>query len=218
MEPEDLRDPEEITFDADAFPEALPVENHALPLNYTYKPGQADDGVTLKVNVRAAETLTPEALDWAVPGHIEAKVEHYLRALPKDLRRAFLPLADNARSLAVQVAQRDRLTGRRESLPVALAAQIEERFKVRIDPAIWAGKPPPDHMRVRVRVVDDEGGELCASRELDEIRAALAVQAREASAAVAREDPSAWREARRENGRRPTRPRGPLAICRSGCT
>jgi len=198
MEPEDLRDPEEIPFDAGAFPEALPIENHALPLNYAYKPGQTDDGVTLEVNVRAAETLTLAALDWAVPGHLEAKVEHYLRALPKELRRAFLPLADTAKSLAGQVAQRDRLTGRRESLPAALAAQIEERFKVRIDLEIWAGKPPPDHLRVRVRVVDDEGGELCASRELDEIRASLAVRSREASAAVSREDPAAWREARRK--------------------
>lgn len=198
MEPEDLRDPEEIPFDAGAFPEALPIENHALPLNYAYKPGQADDGVTLEVNVRAAETLTPAALDWAVPGHLEAKVEHYLRALPKELRRAFLPLADTAKSLATQVAQRDRLTGRRESLPAALAAQIEERFKVRIDLEIWAGKPPPDHLRVRVRVVDDEGGELCASRELDEIHASLAARAREASASVSREDPVAWREARRK--------------------
>ncbi len=197
MEPEDLRDPDEIAVDPSAFPEQLPLENHALPLNYSYKPGQSDDGVTLDVHVRAAEALTAAALDWAVPGHLEAKVEHYLRALPKELRRAFMPLADTARSLAVQVAQRDRLTGRRESLPEALVAQIEERFKVRIDPGVWADKPPPDHLRVRVRVVDDEGAELCASRELAEIRAALEARARAASASVAREDPSAWGVARR---------------------
>ncbi len=198
MEPEDLRDPDEIAVDASAFPEQLPLENHALPLNYSYRPGQADDGVTLDVNVRAAEALAPAALDWAVPGHLEAKVEHYLRALPKELRRAFMPLAETARSLAAQVAQRDRLTGRRETLPEALAAQIEERFKVRVDPALWQAKPPPDHLRVRVRVVDDEGAELCASRELAEIRAALEARAKAASAAVAREDPSAWGVARRK--------------------
>ncbi len=198
MEPEDLRDPEEIPFDASAFPEALPVENHALPLNYAYKPGQVDDGVTLEVKVQAAETLTPAALDWAVPGHLEAKVEHYLRALPKELRRAFLPLAETAKSLTAQVAQRDRLTDRRETLTVALAAQIEERFKVRIDPEIWVGKALPDHLRVRIRVVDDKGEELCSSRELEEIRSALAARLREASASVSREDPSAWGAARRK--------------------
>ncbi|MBP9913985.1 MAG: ATP-dependent RNA helicase HrpA [Opitutaceae bacterium] len=196
VEPEDLRDPETLTHDAAAFPAALPLVNSALPLNYAYKPGQADDGVTLEVNVREAEALTPAALDWAVPGHLEKKIEHYLRALPKELRRAFVPLADTAKSVAEQVAQRDRLTGRRESLVEALAAQLRERFGIAIDPALWTGKPLPDHLRVRVRVRDDADRELCASRELPEIQTALAQRQREASVTVARAEPAAWRQAR----------------------
>ena len=193
---EDLRDPETLEHDAEAFPEALPLDNRALPLAYAYKPGQTDDGVTLDVSVREAETLTPAALDWAVPGHLEQKVEHYLRALPKELRRGFVPLAETAKSLAEQVAARDRLTDRRESLTQALAAQIAERFRMTLDPAVWADKPLPDHLRVRVRVLDAKGKELCASRELAEIDAALHLQKRAASATVARVEPEAWRRAR----------------------
>ena len=196
MEPDNLRAAETLEHDTTAFPEELPIENRALPLNYAYKPGQIDDGVTLEVNIREAEALTPAALDWAVPGHLEPKVEHYLRVLPKELRRAFVPLAETAKSLATQVAQRDRLTGRRETLAEALAFQIAERFRVAIDPTIWADKPPPDHLRVRVRVIDDRGRELCASRELSEIDAALHAQKREASATVARIEPESWRRAR----------------------
>jgi ATP-dependent helicase HrpA len=196
MAPEDLRDPDTVVHDADAFPESVPLQNSALPLNYAYKPGQTDDGVTVDVGVREAEALAPATLDWAVPGHLEPKVEHYLRALPKELRRAFVPLGDTAKTLATQLASRDRLTGRRESLPEALAGEIAERFRVSIDPAVWADKPPPEHLRVRIRVVDAEGREICASRDLAEIRAALLSRSREASVAVAREEPAAWRAAR----------------------
>ncbi|MDP3069904.1 MAG: ATP-dependent RNA helicase HrpA [Opitutaceae bacterium] len=196
MEPEHLRDPETIEVDAGAFPVALPLQNNALPLNYAYKPGQADDGVTLDVSVRDAEALTEAALDWAVPGHLEPKVEHYLRALPKELRRGFVPLAETARTLAAQLAPRDRLTARRESLPQALIAVIAEGHRLALDPAVWAGKPPPDHLRVRVRVVGPEGQEIAASRELPEIHTALRAQARQASVAVAREEPAAWRAIR----------------------
>ena len=196
MAPADLRDPDTIAVDAAAFPAALPLQNSALPLNYAYKPGQADDGVTLDVSVREAEALTPAALDWAVPGHLEGKVEHYLRALPKELRRGFVPLGETAKSLATQLAARDRLTGGRESLAEALAAQIAERFRVAIDPAVWADKPPPDHWRVRVRVLDGAGKEIAASRDLAEIRAALLAQSREASKAIAREEPAVWRAVR----------------------
>lgn len=196
MAPEDLRDPATVELDTAAFPTALPIENRALPLNYAYKPGQADDGVTLEVSVREAEALTPAALDWAVPGHVEAKVEHYLRALPKELRRGFVPLAETAKALAAAVAQRDRLTGRRETITEALAAEIAERYRIALDPAVWQDKPLPEHLRVRVRVIDATGREVCASRELVEVRAALAAQSRDASLAVAREEPAAWRAAR----------------------
>ncbi len=196
MEADDLRHSDTIAHDDAAFPTALPLDNRALPLNYAYKPGQSDDGVTLDVSVREAEVLTPAALDWAVPGHLEEKVEFYLRALPKELRRAFVPLAETAKSLAAQVAARDRLTARRESLTEALAAEIAERFRVAIDPAVWTEKALPDHLRVRVRVVDERGRELAAGRDLAEIFAALHLQKREASATVARAEPDAWRRAR----------------------
>jgi ATP-dependent helicase HrpA len=196
MAAEDLRDPETIAQDAAAFPAALPLENRALPLNYAYRPGQVDDGVTLTVTLREAEELTAAALDWAVPGHLEAKVEHYLRALPKELRRGFVPLTETAKALAAAVGARDRLTARRETLPAALAAVIEERHQLRLDPAVWADKPLPDHLRVRVRLVDAGGSEVFSSRELAEVRAQLAEQSRVASSSVAREDPVAWRAVR----------------------
>ena len=51
-------------------------------------------------------------------------------------------------------------------------------------------------MRVRVRVVDDKGRELGASRDLGEIAAGLRQHHHAASAAVARVEPAAWRQAR----------------------
>jgi len=191
----DLHDPT-AAHDEAAFPGALPLSQSVLPLTYTYRPGQADDGVTLEVGPGEAEGLTPAALDWAVPGHLPAKVEHYLRTLPKELRRAFVPLAESARALATAAAARDRLTGRRETVAAALAAVISERHGITLDPAVWDDKPLPEHLQVRVRVVDARGRELAAARQLAELRTALATQAREASVAVAREDPPAWRAAR----------------------
>lgn len=194
---DDLRDPEALQADTEAYPESLPLQQTALPLNYTYKPGQADDGVTLDVPVRVAAELTPAALDWAVPGHLAAKVEHYLRALPKELRRDFVPLGDAARQLAKAAAQHSRLTAQRQTLPEALAQLVGERLKLKLDASVFAGdRPLPDHLRVRVRVVDDEGREICASRELSEITAGVAAHQREVSASVSREDPDAWRRAR----------------------
>lgn len=196
LSPDDLRDPDELKHDATAFPETLPLENRALPLSYAYKPGQDDDGVNLDINVRDALSLAPAALDWAVPGHLQSKVEHYLRTLPKEQRRVFVPLAESVKQVSSAVASLARLRDHAHTLEDLLEEHLRDRFALRVDRSVWKEKALPGHLLVRVRVRDDEGKVLVASRHLEEVRAALAVRAREASIAVARDDPEAWKRAR----------------------
>ena len=193
---EQLRPPEEAAVDPAAFPPSLPVDNRVLPLSYAYRPGQEEDGVTLDVSVREAEGLSAVALDWAVPGHLAAKVEHYLRALPKELRRSLMPFAETARRLTGELAARDRLSGRRELIREALAARLGEKLGLRIAPAVWDERPLPSHLQVRVRVVDDAGRELGASRDLAVVREAIEAHQRKVSAAAPRAESAAWRKAR----------------------
>jgi ATP-dependent helicase HrpA len=196
LAPDDLRDPASIPVDEIAFPAALPLGQSALPLHYAYRPGQHDDGVTLDISPGDAARLTPIALDWAVPGHLALKVEHYLSALPKEARRLFVPLAETVKQLAAAVAARDRLTDRREPLPEALAACIAERFPLRIDVAAWTAKPLPDHLRVRIRVIDEKQRELFAARDLDELARHLAEYQKTVASRVAQDAPAAWTRAR----------------------
>jgi len=170
----DLFDPDEVRVDEGAFPPSVPLQNSALPLHYAYRPGREDDGVTLEVSQAEARKLSAIALDWAVPGHLAGKVEHYLRALPKELRRTFVPLTENAARLADALASRHRLTGGRETIAEALAAELRETHRLGVTAAMWAGKSPPDHLRVRVLVRNEAGAEVIASREWNEIAAAVA--------------------------------------------
>ncbi|HEY3756372.1 MAG TPA: ATP-dependent RNA helicase HrpA [Opitutaceae bacterium] len=170
----DLVGPEGTEVNEEAYPPSVPLENRALPLQYAYRPGQDDDGVTLELTLAEARALTEAALDWAVPGHLEAKVEHYLRALPKESRNAFVPLGESARRLAEILISRHRLTGGRETVAEGLAAELRERHRLGVTPALWAEKPPPDHVRVRVRVRDARGEPIVATRDWAELATALA--------------------------------------------
>ncbi|HEY4989367.1 MAG TPA: DUF3418 domain-containing protein, partial [Opitutaceae bacterium] len=173
LEEGDLFDPNEALVDESSFPPSVPLTNSALPLHYAYRPGKEDDGVTVDVSLEEARKLSPMALDWAVPGHLSEKVEFYLRALPKELRRGFVPLSESAAKLTEAVAARHRLTGGRETVAEALAAEIRERHRLGVTDKIWSGKAPPDHLRVRVRVRNDAGVEIVASRDWHEIAAAM---------------------------------------------
>jgi len=153
----DLFDPDEVQIDEAEFPASVPLQNSALPLQYAYRPGQEDDGVTLEVSLAEAQKLSAIALDWAVPGHLPEKVEHYLKALPKELRRTFVPLAESAAKLAEALESRRRLTDGRDTVVEALAAELRERYRLGVTAAVWAGKPPPEHLRVRVAVKNENG-------------------------------------------------------------
>ena len=196
LAPEDLRGAEEAAQDMAAFPDTLPLENRVLPLGYVYRPGGEEDGVTLTVAARDVASLAPAALDWAVPGHLEEKVLHLLKALPTGQRRQLIPLAETAKAAARAVAQRARLRGHQDSLADTLAGHLREVHRLAVDRRVWAAKPLPDHLLVRVAVVDEQGQPLVAGRDLAEVRRQLDGRQRELSAGVAREDPAAWRRAR----------------------
>ncbi|MEJ1971016.1 MAG: ATP-dependent RNA helicase HrpA [Lacunisphaera sp.] len=198
----DLRAADHEEPDATAFPNALPVDNRVLPLLYTYQPGQAEDGVTVRVTQAEAEALTPAALDWAVPGHLVEKVEVMLKALPKEQRRTLIPLSDTAGKLAGDLP----LLAARPKQPTlgeALAELLQPRLGVKIDPALWSAKILPDHLRVRVEVVDDKERVLCASRDLAEIQTLLHSRRREVSQQAAHKENAAWRAAREKWERDP---------------
>ncbi len=195
MSENDLKPPPELAEAAEAFPLSLPIENRALPLNYAYKPGQQDDGVTLRVGLAEARALTPAALDWAVPGHLREKIELLLKALPKEQRRTLIPLNETAQKISEQISL---IAGRspQPTLAQALAETLTDRLGVRIDPRFFADKPLPDHLRVRVEIVDQDGGVVSASRELSELQSQLGEKQRVASRHAAQSDSGAWRAAR----------------------
>jgi ATP-dependent helicase HrpA len=195
MSEDNLRATEEAEHDAGAFPEALPVDNRVLPLAYAYQPGKETDGVTVRVSLAEAEALTSATLDWAVPGHLPEKVELMLKALPKEQRRSLIPLTETAQKLVRDLA----LISARPKQPTlaeALAELLSPRLGVRIDPALWGAGIFPDHLRVRVEVVDNRDQVLGASRDLAEIQTQLHSRSRDVSKQAASVDNGAWRAAR----------------------
>jgi ATP-dependent helicase HrpA len=67
---------------------------------------------------------------------------------------------------------------------------------VRIDPALWSDNIFPDHLRVRVEVVDNQDRVVGASRDLAEIQTHVDTRQRDVSKHASTVDTSPWRAAR----------------------
>ena len=154
------------------FPAELAAGPFRLTLSYRFSPGGQEDGVSVLIPQAAKAHLDPAVFDWLVPGLREEKVILLLRALPKATRKRLLPVAETAARLLDGLAPRAG-----ESLTLALSRRVKELMGFDIAPGEWREEELPDHLRMRLCLVDEEGRTLIASRNFAELFASRAPQA-----------------------------------------
>jgi ATP-dependent helicase HrpA len=191
--------------DPKAFPASLDIGQHRYRLEYRFVPGDPADGVTIHVPLAFLNALPAARGDWLVGGLLADKVAELIRALPKALRRNFVPAPDFARAFVEAESPRD------EPLVSALAAFLKRTTGVDVDAAAFADAELPAHLLMRYRVHDENGRTVAEGRDLAAIRARWEGKAREAfsrktDVELTREGIVAWdfeaipREVRSEGG------------------
>jgi ATP-dependent helicase HrpA len=147
-----------------AFPDAVQINGVDVPLAYAYKPGDEDDGATLRIPVEAFENVDAAAIDWTVPGLIRGRIEHLLRGLPKETRKTLFPMADVVEELALAVRPGEG------ALVDQLARLLLERRKLRLKAGDFQDAAVPGHLRPRVELVDREQRTVAAGRDWSQLR------------------------------------------------
>ncbi len=178
---EDLLRHEASGITTEQFPKSWTQGGLRLALDYVFKPGESDDGMTVTVPVSALHQVDPQALDWLVPGMRKEKVLQLLRSLPQRHRRHLLPLADYAEAFCA----RWDAAGDGSARPGLLRALVED---IAAEKGLALGledfkrEDPPPFLSPRYRVVDPHGRVLGQSRDLGDLQARLAPKAQEAFA------------------------------------
>ncbi len=156
-----------LSYDAAAFPDAIPVSGHAVPLAYAYAPGEEHDGVTIKLPFTIAATASPALLEWAVPGLREEIVHQLLRALPKSIRRELMPFPPKIAELVREFHPSG------SSFLKDFAGFLNRRYGVAVKPGDWPADALPAHLRPRIEILDREKKPLSIGRDLAELQRQL---------------------------------------------
>ncbi|MEN8213323.1 MAG: ATP-dependent RNA helicase HrpA, partial [Pseudomonadota bacterium] len=156
--------------DAERYPDELAISGMRLPLQYHFEPGNIADGVTLVVPREVLNQVNEERLQWLVPGMLQERIVTLLRGLPKALRRHFVPIPDTAARLLQE------LDGTDDSLLQAVARRLQQMSGVYIPEDAWPDTALPDHLRMNIRVVDDQGAVLGEGRDLAALKSRYAGQ------------------------------------------
>tara|TARA_A100001391_G_scaffold147541_2_gene104974 strand:- start:518 stop:4369 length:3852 start_codon:yes stop_codon:yes gene_type:complete len=153
----------------EAFPDRLELDGLSLPLEYSFDPTGDTDGVTLVLPAPALGQVDDWRLDWLVPGLLREKLEALIRGLPKARRRHFVPVPDFVTALM------EALSPDQPLLP-AMTRALQRITGVRVEQEEWPVDRLADHLRMNVRVVDDQGNTLREGRDPAALRRAFAEQ------------------------------------------
>lgn len=157
-----------LSYDKDAFPDAVAVSGQPVSLSYAYAPGEEHDGVTVRLPFTIAQSVSPAQLEWAVPGLREEKITELLRALPKSLRRELMPFPPKV----TEIVQEFQPTG--PSFLHDLATFIFRHYGVQVTATDWPADALPAHLRSRIEIVGYDQKLLSSGRDLGQLQAKLA--------------------------------------------
>jgi ATP-dependent helicase HrpA len=164
-----------------AYPDQLEINGIRLPVDYRFKPGSEADGMTVTVPLQLLNQLDTDAFERLVPGLLEEKITAMLRALPKSLRRHFVPVPDTARRCI------NELLSASGPLPQALSACLLRLTGVEVPPDAWCKVELPQHLRPRFRITAADGKTLACDRDYQTLREQFAEQVENSFAGTAGE-------------------------------
>ena len=168
LEPADVIEPGQTPPNEGDYPDFLEGQGLRLVLEYKHAVGHADDGVTVRVPLPTLASLTADRLAWLIPGHLPEKIEAIVRGLSKDYRR-ILPPAGQVAEAAMKVMRFGE-----GSLFDQLRQSIARSSGVDVSREALESVTLPDHLRMRIVVVGEDGKELATGRDLAAVRSVLA--------------------------------------------
>ena len=145
-----------------------------------FDPGSPRDGVTVHVPLKVLPQLKAAGFDWLVPALRLELVTALIRSLPKELRRALVPVPETA-----QGAARPRHAAQRPAARRARPRAGGDPRRARARAAPGRSTALPAHLRMTFRVEDDEGRLVAEGTDLAALRDAVRPKLRAALSAAA---------------------------------
>jgi ATP-dependent helicase HrpA len=167
-----------------SFPETFRQHNLTLGLNYHFDPKDEDDGVSLMVPLALLNQVTPVGLDWLIPGLRHELIVALIKALPKSLRRNFVPAPNYADACMADMPQTDK-----QGVPIAFLTALSLKLKRMTgrepEASEWQLDRLPQHLTFNIKVIDQDANVIAQGRDLFALQQKLQSKVKQNLQAVA---------------------------------
>ncbi|MGR5297599.1 ATP-dependent RNA helicase HrpA [Vibrio mediterranei] len=153
-----------------------------LKLSYQFEPGEDSDGVTVHIPLPILNQIDNEGFDWQIPGLRHELVVSLIKALPKTLRKNFVPAPNYAGAFLA------RVTPMEAPLLDALEKELRRMTGVEVLRDDWNLEQLPEHLKITFRAVDHRNRKLKENRNLYELKESLKDKVQQTLSKVADDD------------------------------
>ena len=147
-----------------SYPDVVTLHGAQVRVDYLFDPSADDDGITLTVPLVLLPQLDPGELDWTIPGWHQEKIAALLYELPRNVRR---DLGEKIPELARTLAP-DLRPFEGPMIP-QLARALHALTGVDVPEDAFRPDAVAAHLRLTLRVVDENGKLVAASRDIDDL-------------------------------------------------
>ncbi len=116
-----------------------------------------------------------------------SEITELIKGLPKRFRKLFVPVSEATDVFIREIKPADA------PLAETLSRLAKQRYRADIPPAEWARVELPKHLKMRIAVLDSQGKEIYAGRDVETVR-----KARREAARAAAQDPRIWAQGRQQ--------------------
>ena len=149
------------------YPDTWQQNNLTLPLTYHFSPGDEDDGISVIIPITLLNQCQNEGFDWLIPALRYDLVIALIKALPKALRRNFVPAPNYAEACLANMSEDQG------NLVDALAKQLLRMTGTRLPENVWDEVELPLHLTMNFQVVNEKGNLLKQGRDLNLLKSEL---------------------------------------------
>jgi len=152
------------------YPNILEVGITKFPLKYKFEPLAKDDGMTVVVPLGLINQLSPARLEWLVYGFLEEKIIAMMRLLPKNIRKACVPIPSYAKAIMESIDYKKDID---KPFKLVLAQHLIRITGIIFDEHIWDGIKLENHLLMNIEVLDTNNKIITNGRDIFVIKDAL---------------------------------------------
>jgi len=154
------------------YPDQVHLSNQmSLEVDYHFEPGKKRDGLIYHLPLSSLNTVDEASFEWLTPGLLKEKTAFYIKALPKSLRKQFIPAPQYA-DLALTEMQPDKVLSGTKKEPYLrqLVWALNRRANQKLSLTDFENIDLPDHLRPYFILEDDKGRKLAENSQLQSLK------------------------------------------------